>query len=182
MGQLCDSGCRVTFDAISFTVKYNSQMILTGTRTPACGISVWSHVRRLRYLSLVPPAAAACMAAGTSNFLLPPAAMPMAPLPPCASCIATTVNSATPGELVAFAHAALFPPSLSTLHGALARNFLPSNFLGLTTRYLTKHPPPSVAMIKGHLDQTRKNQCSTKASPAASPHPPPVPAVTKDPD
>ena len=74
---------------------------------------------------------------------------------------AAFIASATPTELVAFAHAALFSPALSTLHGALARGYL-SHFLGLTTKTLTKHPPQSVAMVKDHLDQARQNQRSTK--------------------
>ena len=34
--------------------------------------------------------------------------------------------------------------------------------MGLTAKGLRKHPPQSVAMVKGHLDQSRKNQRSTK--------------------
>jgi len=41
------------------------------------------------------------------------------------------VGSATPAELVAFAHAALFSPTLSTLAKALCRGHLPE-FAGLT--------------------------------------------------
>ncbi|KAI2506705.1 Reverse transcriptase (RNA-dependent DNA polymerase) [Fragilaria crotonensis] len=148
MGQLCDSGCRVTFDAVSVTVHHHERLLLTGERTPATGL--W-------HLSLVPPDVA-CTARAEELPLS--AACPL----PCSTC-ASVVQSATPSELVAFAHAALFSPSLSTLHGALERGFLP-NFLGLTARKLRTHPPPSVAMVKGHLDQTRKNQRSTK--PAAS--------------
>jgi hypothetical protein len=74
------------------------------------------------------------------------------------------VQFATPGELVSFAHAALFSPALSTLHAAfLCRGYLP-HFLGLTSRMLTRYHPQSIAMVKGHLDQARKNQRSTKPS------------------
>ena len=35
--------------------------------------------------------------------------------------------------------------------------------MGLTAKNLKKHPPQSLATAKGHLDQTRKNQSSTKS-------------------
>ena len=51
--------------------------------------------------------------------------------------------------------------------------------MGLTAQSLTKHPPASVAMIKGHLNQARNNQrSSTKAIP--TPAPPDVPILTTD--
>jgi hypothetical protein len=64
-------------------------------------------------------------------------------------------------DLVAFAHAALFSPVLSTLEKALQSNFL-LNFPGLTTDTLRRHPPHSKAMVMGHLDQTRQGTRSTQ--------------------
>jgi hypothetical protein len=75
------------------------------------------------------------------------------------------VGSATPAETVAFAHATLFSPALSTLHTALAKGYL-HNFPGLTAKSLRKYPPRSFAMIKGHLDQVRQNVRSTKRTKA----------------
>jgi len=63
----------------------------------------------------------------------------------------TAVGSASTADLIAFAHAALFSPSLSTLAEALHRGHLPK-FAGLTLDALQKYPPQSEAMIKGHLD------------------------------
>ncbi len=60
------------------------------------------------------------------------------------------------GELVAFAHSTLFSPALSTLEFALNKGFL-TNFPALTTKNLSRYPPVSRPMDKGHLDQTRKN-------------------------
>jgi len=74
------------------------------------------------------------------------------------------IGSTTPAQLVAFAHAALFSPALSTLEKALKCSFL-TNFPGLTSKLLQKHPPQLYAMAKDHLDQTRQNQCSTKPKP-----------------
>jgi membrane-associated phospholipid phosphatase len=83
----------------------------------------------------------------------------------------TAVGSATPQALVAFSHAALFSPALSTLTTALVKGFLPP-MPGLTLATLCKYPPKSVATIKGPLDQIHKNLCSTKTlKPSTAPDP-----------
>jgi hypothetical protein len=50
----------------------------------------------------------------------------------------------------------LFSPAFSTLSTALTNGCV-KDFPGLTAKLLRKHPPRSVAMVKGHLDQSRKN-------------------------
>ena len=140
MGQLCDAGCTVTFDSLSVTVRLQHEVLMHGDRAKDTGL--W-------HLSITPPAHA-----------LNTAHVPSAP-PPLLHHSFAAVQSATPAELVAFAHATLFSPALSTLDTALRRGFLPQ-FMGLTAKSLRKYPPQSVAMVKGHLDQTRKNQRSTK--------------------
>ncbi len=72
-----------------------------------------------------------------------------------------SVSITTPASLVAFAHAALFSPALSTLDVALQRDLLP-HFPGLSRETLRRHPPVSIAMTKGHMDQIRQNIRSTK--------------------
>jgi hypothetical protein len=70
----------------------------------------------------------------------------------------TTFGAKTSAELVAFAHVALFSPVLSTLlHAALAKGFI-VGFPGLNAKALKQHPSTSIPMIKGHLDQTRKQK------------------------
>jgi len=64
-------------------------------------------------------------------------------------------------ELVAFAHGSFFSPAISTLQQALIKNYI-NHIPGLTATMLHNHPPQSVATIKGHLDQSQKNQHSTK--------------------
>ena len=81
---------------------------------------------------------------------------------------AAAFDSPNSAKLVAFAHATLFSPALSTLEKALQNGHL-INFPGLTLSTLRKHPPRSLATIKGHLDQDRKNKQSTR--PSASPIP-----------
>jgi len=74
----------------------------------------------------------------------------------------TALGSATAADLVAFAHAALFSPALSTLEEALHHGHVPE-FAGLSLQLLQKHPPLSDATIKGHLDQMCQNLHSTKS-------------------
>lgn len=112
MGQLCDAGCIVTFDATTVQVHRNTELLLTGIRTPATGL--W-------HLSLVAPT-------------------PTTSVPDFLHQSYAAVQSATPAELVAFAHATLLSPALSTLKYALDLGFLP-NFIGLTAKSLLKHPP-----------------------------------------
>ena len=66
--------------------------------------------------------------------------------------------------MVSYHHASLFSPTLSTLKQALKKNFV-TGFPGLDGTSLTKHPPHPEAMLKGHLDQNRKNVKSTQKSP-----------------
>jgi hypothetical protein len=139
IGQLCDAGCDVTFDAHSATVRYNKQIVLTGQRTATT---------KLWHLQL--PATVT-----NTNDNDPPNENNTAN---------SAVGSATPAEVVAFAHATLFSPALSTLEIALQKEFL-NTFPGLTARSLRKHPPQSYPMVKGHLTHIRQNQRSTKPKP-----------------
>jgi hypothetical protein len=153
IGQFCDAGCEVTFSASHATVTYKHRCILLGTRNP---------ITNLWHFDMPTP---------------PPMPPPYEPLPaangstttsecvlvPCEYVLAA-IGSATPAECVAFAHASLFSPALSTLATALQKGYI-NNFPGLSLATLKKHPPQSTAMVKGHLDQTRKNVGSTKNKP-----------------
>ena len=81
-------------------------------------------------------------------------------IPPAAQHANAAIGTSTPAELVAFAHASIFSPALSTLTEALKRGYL-KNCPGLSDKLLRRHPPQSYAMVKGHLDQSRKNQRPT---------------------
>jgi len=135
IGQLCDAGCDVTFNATAVTVTYLNRLILQGTRTANT---------RLWHFDLPHPG-------------------PPPPLHMHEHQAMSALGSATPAELVAFAHAALFSPAPSTLAIALKKGFV-QYFPGLTEKTLAKYPPRSYAMVKGHMDQTRKNQNSTKTA------------------
>jgi hypothetical protein len=88
---------------------------------------------------------------------------------------AIAVNQSTkPADMVAFSHATLFSPPLTTLAAALRKNFL-IGFPGLTKETLAKYPPHSMATIKGHLDQSRvkrKGARSIKSEPPPNPSDP----------
>jgi hypothetical protein len=71
------------------------------------------------------------------------------------SASATMAGSASLADLVVFSHAALFSPALLTLEQALNRGNI-TNMPGLTAGLLRQHPPQSIPMHKGHLDQARK--------------------------
>ncbi|GAX14227.1 hypothetical protein FisN_1Hu418 [Fistulifera solaris] len=142
IGQLCDAGYHVRFDATTMAVHDSlDNIVLTGHRDRGTGL--W-HVP-------IPP------------IPVPHASMPT-PGPPPQPMAARAIGAPATAELVAFAHASLFSPALSTLEAALLRGFL-TNFPGLTLASLRKYPPRSLAMHKGHMDQIRKNLRSTKHLP-----------------
>ncbi len=90
--------------------------------------------------------------------------------PPPTASANSALGTASAVNLIAFAHAALFSLALSTLKEALQWGHLPE-FMGLTLASLQKHPPLLDATVKGHLDQTRMNQQSTKIpTPSAPPN------------
>jgi hypothetical protein len=81
-------------------------------------------------------------------------------------------------DRLAFLHAALFSPVTSTLLHAIQAGHL-TTWPGLTIANMKRFLPKLVTTYKGHLDQSRKNQCSTK--PKEEPEDltvPPAPAIT----
>jgi hypothetical protein len=89
---------------------------------------------------------------------------------------ASSRNDSITAEQLNFLHAALFSPVPSTLLHAIQRGHL-TTWPGLTSHNVKRFLHKSIATVKGHLDQTRKNKRSTKtASPAedltALPSPP----------
>ncbi|EEC47130.1 predicted protein [Phaeodactylum tricornutum CCAP 1055/1] len=91
-----------------------------------------------------------------SQLVKPPAtAHALVPNTPLANCIA-------------FVHASLFSPALSTWCQALDSGHL-TTFPDLSSRQVRKYPPSSPVMIKGHLDQQRANLRSTKLFPVVPP-------------
>jgi hypothetical protein len=88
---------------------------------------------------------------------------------------ANKLGGTTIAESVAYAHATLFSPALSTLEYALDNNFS-TNFPGLSVDTLRRHAPKFIPMDKGHMDQIRQNVRSTKP-----PRPKPEPDTDANP-
>ena len=167
VGQLCDAGCDVTFTREKMEVRLEKTVIMQGRRARDTGL--W-HIDLNHHDG--PPKRSAVLLENTrrSHQIIDrvQGSNPQKPI-----CL-TAMGSARPADLVAFHHAALFSPALSTLEAALHKGFLPP-FPGLTLSALRRHPPQSVATIKGHLDQIRKNLRSTKKEIK-----PPIPSPVSD--
>ena len=69
---------------------------------------------------------------------------------------------ATLPQRIAFYHAALFSPALSTLCKALDAEYL-TTWPELTSALVRKYPPQSRAMIEGHLDQQRVDTATSRS-------------------
>ena len=111
LGQLCDSGCTATFTATTVQVHHKNKCILTGYRTTVTGL--W-HIP-----------------------LTPPPGFPQTPInnKPSHSANAAAHFDPTKAQQVAFSHAALGSPVLSTLQQALENNYI-TGFPGLTSKAL----------------------------------------------
>jgi hypothetical protein len=70
-------------------------------------------------------------------------------------------NSCTPADVVAFHHATMFLPTISTLATSLKRRYIPL-LPGLTETLLCKYQSDLEATTMGHLDNKCKNVQSTK--------------------
>jgi Reverse transcriptase (RNA-dependent DNA polymerase) len=148
VGQLCDVGCVATFDRNAVEIKYNDDTILQGDRNPITRL--WS----------VPVQVATKLPKQQSNMINHHST--------------NIVNHVLrTGELVAFAHAALFSPTITTLQKALRNNLL-VGFPGLTLSSIRDFPPITAATIKGHLDQNRQNKAPSNKIPNAIPFLPTV--------
>ena len=145
VGQLCDHGCTASFTDHTATIIYHNQTIITGTR---------SAVDKLWYFDL-------------DNCSTPP------PQTPVLSKLPLTCNVVNPtttlADRITYYHAAAFSPVLSTWCEAIDNGHF-TTWPELTSALVRRHPPSSLATVKGHLDQTRANQRSTKPSPAPTTH------------
>lgn len=111
IGQLCDAGCRVEFTATMVTVTFANEVVLQGVRT---------NSRRLWNLGLHNPVFTLTALQHTTN---------------------AAIGTTSAADLVAFAHAALFSPSWSTLEQSLQRNYI-INFPGRTVERLQQVSTP----------------------------------------
>jgi hypothetical protein len=161
IGQLCDHGCQAVFNASTVNIMKHHKTILQGQGNPTNGMWV---IQLPAPAKDTPPQQApalqqpiACSA--TENT----AAALDAPAPKQAlACSA--IEHKTKADLVAFLHAVCFSPTTSTFLRATKAGYFAS-WPGLTPELVTQHLPKSIASVKGHLDQQRKNVRSTKPTP-----------------
>jgi hypothetical protein len=136
IGQLCDRGCKALFTHNGVTITRDDLVLLTGTRSDATN-GLWT-LDPLRP-STTPLASSSTPITGSVNAMFH-----------------TTLAHDTMTNRIAFYHASLFSPSLSTWCQAIDDGHFPT-WPGLTSSAVRKHPPQSIPMHQGHLDQVRAN-------------------------
>jgi hypothetical protein len=120
IGQLCDHGCKAVFTHNDVTITRDNLVMLTCTRSIATN-GLW-----------------------TLNPLAPPTTSLAAPSNPITGSVNamfhTTLAHDTIANRIAFYHANLFSPSLSTWCNAIDAGHFPS-WPGLTSSAVRKYPP-----------------------------------------
>ncbi len=137
LAEMCNSGCTVTLTDTSITVTRGAKVVLQGTKSAA---------DKLWFVNLSCGMAAATTS--SDGISVEPTAH-------------NTVSLPADRDFVAYAHKTLGSPALTTLRNALHSGFL-ATFPRLTEAMLAAHPPSSIATAKGHLDQHRQGQHSTR--------------------
>ena len=144
IGQLTDYGCQAYLTDRKAYIIYKGAVIMTGSRYRRDGL--W----RIRL-----PDRSTIILKGAQTLDLDHWRQPRT----SHSCNAL-VPRYTVAQRIAYLHACLGSPALSTLRHAIKAGYLKS--LPMTSEQVKQYPPQSVAMWKGHMDQTRKNQRSTR--------------------
>jgi hypothetical protein len=147
---LTDTGCAVTFERDEATIKCPDAEPI---HCPTTGTGLWSIPLQAGYAKTA-TAIVTKVALAVQRILYDRVWEPFLAL-------AAIGNSNHPADLVAFHHAALWSPSISTLETALDKQYLPP-LPGLTKALLSKYRPDLEATTMGHLDSKRKNIQSTK--------------------
>jgi hypothetical protein len=134
VGLLCDHGCRAIFDSTTVEIWYQNTIILNGQRDPIT--KLW-----------------------TIPLSSQPATNHRSPLFEHQALSAYHTTNQT--ELIAFLHAACGSPVPSTWTKAIDNGHF-ATWPGLTSDLVRKQLPKSIATVKGHLNQQRKNIRSTQ--------------------
>jgi hypothetical protein len=149
LSYLCNQGCTVTLASTDITVSKD-------------GTSVWSGTKnitdKLWHLSFADVG------------FLPPTQRGKS---------FQAIRLDSDAQYVAFAHAVLASPPITTLIRAVEMKYL-SNFPKLTARMIRANPPVHRATAMGYLDQTRQGQHSTKPSIAPADKPESVEDTSDD--
>ena len=160
IGKMCDAGLHAHFTAtdVYITTRAGHQ-VLHGRRTQ--DLPLWMFA--LDNPTGMAPVPTASMSATATALPTTPAMAPV--LVPHQAATVTPLPTAR--DNVAFLHACMGSPSISTLERAVRCAY--TRLPGLTTAALHRHPPNSLATAKGHLDRVRQGQHSTKPHSTADP-------------
>jgi hypothetical protein len=132
LGQLCDHGCKSVFTNDCVTITLNDIVLLTGTRsTPTGGLWTLDPIAPTVTLAVEPSSPIT----GSVNAMFH-----------------TTLAHDTIANCIAFYHASLFSPSLSTWCQAIDAGYF-TTWPGITSSAVHKYPPQSTPMHQGYLDQ-----------------------------
>ena len=150
VGKLCDEGCTAVFTKKKLEIHKNKNIsikttkpaLLTGSRDPP--------YQQLWNIQLSQPTPIQKKAIPTRATIL--AALPA---------LNSVIHTPSIRNRVAFYHAAMFSPTVSTWTNAVRNNFL-TTWPSLTVAQITKYAPNSIATIKGHQHALRSNIQSTK--------------------
>jgi hypothetical protein len=185
VGQLCDHGCTAVFTQTDLRIHLDGQLLLYGTRQPPFGhwiCQVPTHgTASATYQSAAPcttpitghyAANHVCPITtstdGPGHIAIPDPDCSTVPHPIHITDPIPSMNAILPTNLiadrVAFYHAALFSPVMSTWCTAIDAGHL-ATFPDLTSAQVKRHFPVSIPLQYGHMDQTRANQQSTVPKP-----------------
>ena len=138
-GQLCDDNCWVVLDANTAIVTRTKPII---TDTPILIANRDPHGDKLWHIPFSNDTNKPVNHQGSVNNVAPTTTVP---------------------DHVAWLHAAMFSPALSTLCTAIDAGRL-TTFPTITSTSVRRYPPNSKPMIQGHLDHSRKNLRSTQGT------------------
>ena len=143
IAQLCDAGCTATYRNDQVTIhNATNTLIMSGPRCPDTGL--WS-------INLHSPTHQMVDTSLPTQIKASPASHATA---------AAIVNPTSIKDRVAYYHACLGFPAISTMIAACDQGFI--DFPGLTSTMIRKYPPNHPVTSLGHLDQTRQGIQSTK--------------------
>jgi hypothetical protein len=132
IGQLCNHGCKAFFTNDCITITRDDLILLTGTKSSSTN-GLWTlDSLELTATSSVAPSDTIT---GSVNVMF-----------------YTTLAHDTIANRIAFYHASLFSPSLSTWCHTIDAGHFPM-WPGLTSSTICKYPPQSTPMHQGHLDK-----------------------------
>ena len=129
VGQLCDQGCKATFDKRTVKISFGDRTVFSGTRDSSTGL--WSIDPRS-----IP---------GRNSAIA---------TRPIHAVAANIIRHESNAERVRWYHAAMGSPTYSTFLAAQELGILP--FPLLTSNMIRQNKPKSLASAQGHLDQQRQ--------------------------